>query len=336
MTNSFTESRNHFPVKQAWDALALGRMAARRDLTVIQKYHCARFYFMAGGIRNLYATLTRSGSHWSLLGIALARDLAQGGDGEYDFVDDAWIPRAGTIYTKLDWREPASDWDAVADPAILGIAETKRMVAEGRTGILPRPVLFHTHLSYFRLRTACLRQMKIAVMLRSIYDSMESKYHKHRTLLAMGVRPAEYLADATEPPAIDNDYNFPWAEIVDDAIEFYNSWGDVLVWHPTARLFHYDDLMAAPADSHKDLTDFWGLKLPRECLEEAFRRIRKDEMKKKLPAGNPDSTSRVAFRTQGAALTEERIGFIRERLARGLRHDLGYGLGWNRRRAARS
>lgn len=334
MANLNSARRNRFPVKQAWDTLALGRLIARRDFTVEQKIACVRFYFSAGGIRNLYATLTRSGSHWSLLGIAIARDLAAGGNGEFAFRGDAWIPGAGAVYTKLDWREPAQQWDADADPAILSIAETLRMVADRKAGVPVRPVLFHTHLPYFRLRAACLGRMNIAVLLRSIYDSMESKYHKHLTLLGMGVRPTEYLPGAAGPPGPENDYNFPWERLVDDAIEFYNSWGDIIQRHPFARLFRYDDLMAAPADAHKQLSDFWGLELPRDCLEEAFRRITKDEMKKKLPATDPDSTSRVAFRAQGAALTEDRAAFIRDRMERYLKHDFGYGLEWRPSKAA--
>lgn len=326
--------RNRFPLKQSWDALALGRLAARRDFTIAQKMACVRFYFTAGGIRNLYATLTRSGSHWSLLGLAIARDLAAGGDGEYDFKGDAWIPRAGAIYSKLDWREPTRSWDAEADPAILSVSETLRMVAAKRPDVLPRPVVFHTHLPYFRLRAACLGRMKTAVLLRSIYDSMESKYYKHLTLLGMGVKPMEYLPGVADPPSAANDYNFPWEQLVDDAIEFYNSWGDILHRDPSARLFRYDEMMASPADVHKELSDFWGLGLPYDCLDEAFRRITKDEMKMKLPAADPDSTSRVAFRTQGAALTEERAAFIRTRMERYIKHDLGYGLDWAPRKAA--
>jgi len=334
MATSNAQQRNRFPAKQAWDALALARLVARRDFTAQQKLACIRFYFTAGGIRNLFATLTRSGSHWSLLGIAIARDLAAGGDGEFEFKGDAWIPRAGAVYTKLDWRAPARAWDADADPAILSIAETLRMIDDNEAAILPRPLLFHTHLSYFRLRTACLGQMKTAVLLRSIYDSMESKYHKHLTLLGMGVQPTEYLSGAVDPPGPENDFNFPWEQLVDDAIEFYNSWGDIVQRHPNARMFRYDDMMAEPAEAHKQLTDFWDLDLPYEYLEEAFRRITKDEMKKKLPAADPDSTSRVAFRAQGAALTEDRTAFIRDRMERHLKHDFGYGLDWRPRKAA--
>jgi hypothetical protein len=334
MANIDARQCNRFPVKHGWDALALGRIVARRDFTIEQKLACMRFYFTAGGIRNLYATLTRSGSHWSLLGIAIARDLAAGGRGEYEFKGDAWIPGAGAIYTKLDWREPTGLWDANADPAILSIAETLRMVADRKAGVPARPVLFHTHLSYFRLRAACLGRMKIAVLSRSIYDSMESKYHKHLTLLGMGVQPTEYLPGAVAPPGPENDYNFPWEQLVDDAIEFFNSWGDVAQRHPSTRFFRYDDMMATPADTHKRLTDFWGLNLPQECLEEAFSRITKDEMKKKLPAADPDSTSRVAFRAQGATLTEDRMAFIRDRMERHLKHDFGYGLDWRPRKAA--
>lgn len=320
---------NRFPLKQARDAAALARIAASARYSFRQKSDCLKFYATAGGISNLFATLTRSGSHWSLLGIAIARDLAQGGDGEYYFQGDAWIPRAGAVYTKLDWREPLDDWDAEIDPAILSVVETRRMVREGRPGVLPRPLLFHSHLSYFRLRTMRLPNMKIAVVTRPIYDSMESKFHKHKVLIGMGVTPLESLSSRSHVPASEeNDYNFPWEKLVDDAIEFFNSWGDVMRWHRNISLFRYEDLLSDPVGGHKDMTDLWGLNLPRECLEEAFRRITKDEMKKRLPSSDVSSTSRVAFRTKGAAIPAERVAYIRDQLETRMIHDLGYGLNW--------
>jgi len=325
---------SRFPLKQGWDALSLARLALSPEYSVAAKARCLAFYFTAGGIRNLYATLTRSGSHWSLLGIALARDLAQGGKAEYDFVDDAWIPHAGTLYSKLDWREPAGVWDPKTDAAILPIAETLKMVKAGKPGVMSRPVLFHSHLPYCRIRCARLAQMRTAVMLRPIYDSMESKYHKHQIVIGMGLVPSEYRADANDPPSPANEFNFPWEALVDDAIEFYNSWGDALARHRNTALFRYDDLVADPPRAHKALTDFWGLNLPLECLEEAFRRISKAEMRKKIPSGDPSTTSRVAFRTQGAALSKARIAFIRDRLERGLIHDFGYGTEWRRTNVA--
>ena len=150
----------------------------------------------------------------------------------------------------------------------------------------------------------------------------------------MGVNPLEYLSDANNPPGPENDYNFPWEKLTDDAIEFYNSWGDILQRSGTAKLFRYDEMMTSPGDTHKDLSDFWELGLPHDCLEEAFRRITKEEMKNKIPSADPDSTSRVAFRAQGAALNEDRAAFIRERMERHLKHDLGYGLDWAPRKAA--
>lgn len=328
---------NRFPLKPLWDAAALGRIVISRGYSMRQKAACASFYFTAGGIRNLFPTLTRSGSHWSLLGVALARDLSQGGDGEFDFRGDAWIPRAGAVYTKLDWREPLDDWDAEADPAILSVVETRRMVREGRSGVLARPLVFHSHHPYFRLRTARLRDMRIVVVLRSIYDSMESKYHKHRVLIGMGVRPLEYRKDAgAAPPSAANDWHFPWDKLLGDAIEFFNSWGDALRWHPRIRVFRYEDLLADPAGAHKEITDFWGMNLPYSCLEEAFRRVSKERMRAKLPAGNVDATSRVAMRTAGAALTDERVDYIRHWLERRLVHDFGYGTVWSARGRARS
>ena len=334
-------ARNRFPLKHIWDSLALAQIYARRDLSLAGKSDCIRFYFGSAGIRNLFATLTRSGSHWSLLGIAIARDLAKGGVGEYEFMNDFLLPRSGVVYTKLDWREPTGDWDPVLDPAIFGIIHTKRNAAAtsgAQHGMKFDPIIFHTHHPYFRLRCARLKRMQVAVVLRSIYDSMESKYFKHITLLGMGVQPLEFESVATgecrPTPTPENEYNFPWKTLLGDAIEFYNSWGDAMKWHPNIRLFRYEDLLAEPAAAHQELTDYWGMDLPAECVEEAFRRITKEEMKKKLPGGRTETTSRLAIRNRGTTMPPARIELIREQLERRLVHDFGYGSHWSVRQAA--
>ena len=323
---------NRFPLKTAWDMLALGQVLVQRNLTVWQKGRCVQFYLTGGHIRNLFPTLTRSGSHWSLLGIALATHLKHGHSTDYVFSNDSWVPSAGAIYTKLDWREPTGMWDSEIDPAIHGILQTKIMRENGVTPLVPAPAVFHTHLSYFRLRCARLRGMQTVVVLRSIYDSMESKYHKHRTLLRMGMTPLEFAqcgsGEHAPPPSEESEFYFPWDHLLADATEFFNSWGSALRWHPNIRQYRYEDLVADPVDAHKEITDFWNLDLPHECLKEAFAQITKTEMAKKLPTSNLDGTSRVADRKQGAALPPGRIKYIRHWLDKRLLYDFGYGTEW--------
>ena len=330
----FHVAANRFPLKPLWDGLSLGRLIARRDLDWAQKRRCLNFYFDAADISNLYPTLTRSGSHWSLLGIAIAADLANGGDGEYDHGSDYWYPHGGAIYTKLDWREPAGDWDPELDSAIGSVYETKQRKNNLQPGQRPLfdPVVMHSHHPYFRLRCAHLKDMTIAVLVRNIYDSMESKYFKHQVLVRSGITPLEISTAGaqTETPSPDNDYLFPWETMLADAIAFFNSWGDVETWHPNIRVYHYDDLLADPAGVHKELTDFWGLNIPTECLTEAFRRISKEEMKKKIPQDAVARTPRIAFRTQSKTLPTERVAFIRDMLEQRLVHDFGYGHEWRK------
>jgi len=325
---------SRFPLKHIWDGLSIGRMLARHDLDRAQKRRCLRFYFDAAGIRNLYSTLTRSGSHWSLLGIALAADLANGGDGDYDYGNEYWFPHGGAIYTKLDWREPAGDWDVELDTAIGSIADTKRLKATPRSGQRPLfdPMVIHSHHAYCRLRSARLKDMRIAVLVRNIYDSMESKYFKHQVLLRRGVTPLEISTGGTpkEPPSVANDFLFPWDKLLADAVEFFNSWGDVATWHPNVRVCHYDALLADPTGMHKEITDFWGMNLPVDCLDEAFRRISKVEMKKKMSPAAANLNPRVAFRSKTETLPAARVGYIRHWLERRLIHDFGYGVDWRK------
>ena len=326
-------ARNHMPLKLAWDGMALAQLALRRDLNLRQKSAALRFYFDAGGVENLYPTLTRSGSHWSLLGLALAYDLANGGDGDYDYGDEFWLPHGNVIYSKLDWREPTNTFDPHADLAIGSIHYAKKRALEG-VGKGCLPLVYHSHHSYFRLRTARLKKMRVAILLRNIYDSMESKLYKHRVVVASGNTPLEVasISGSLPEPCEENDFNFPWDNLLNDAIEFYNSWGDVMRWHRSVCVFHYDDMMANPVDAHKRLSNFWGLDLPDECIEEAFKRVTKSAMKKKLPDHLGEHNPRVAFRKKSQTLTSERAAYIKTFLDRKLVHDFGYGSEWTTRK----
>ena len=79
---------NRFPIKDIWDALALEQVFLRPDFDLRQKLNCLRFYFDGGGINNLCATVPRAGNQWFCLSIAIALDLAAGGEGEYAFTDN--------------------------------------------------------------------------------------------------------------------------------------------------------------------------------------------------------------------------------------------------------
>ena len=305
----------------------------RRDLDLRQKSSALAFYMTAGAVDNLYPTLTRSGSHWSLLGLAVAYDLAKGGDGNYDYGDEFWLPHGNVIYSKLDWREPTDTFNPDADLAIGSIYYAKKRAREGKgNGCLP--MVYHSHHPYFRLRTLRLKKMRVAVLLRNIYYSMESKLYKHRVVVASGNTPLEVasIRGHLPEPKEENDFNFPWDNLLNDAVEFFNSWGDVMKWHPNIRVFHYDDMMADPASSHGELSKFWGLDLPQECIEEAFKRVEKSAMKKKLPVHLGEQNPRIAFRKKSQTLTSERAAYIKEWLEEKLIYDFGYGSDWTSHR----
>ena len=282
--------RSLVPYKTVWDGLALGQICLRRDLTAQQKKACLKFYFDAAGIGNLYASLTRCGSHWSFLSIHVALDLAAGGDGNYDYVDDLWIVAPGFRYTKLDWRTPmgrARDIGPVTDP-----------------------IIFHTHHPYSRLRSARLDEMQIAVTLRNLSDSIVSKFYK--------------LGGTPDNPTEEDALRFRWDSYIMDAIEFYNSWGVMSRRHRNLRVFRYEDLLTSPVDAHKELTDHWGLGLPYECLEEAFKLTTKEAMAKKLKAAGIGRQTRVSFRDKNAPLPDFARNRMLELIDKHLVYDFGF------------
>ena len=285
---------NRFPAKQIWDALALGQVILRPDLNPRQKFNCLKFYFDGGGINNLFATLTRSGTAWSILTIDLALDLANGGEGAYTYKDNFWHPQNGVRYAKLDWRMPAGNMN------------------DGVRWLATDPVYYHTHHPYYRTRCRRVKDMKVVIVVRSILESLESNFFKAAR------SPA--FPDTT----VEDEDSFPWNRNLDDAIEFYNSWGDVAKWHGNCLVLRYHERKADPVGTHKAITDFWDLDIPVECLEEALKRTSKKAMAEKIPQEEHGTVLRVSYRKERGVISKPRRDYILERLQRELIHDFGY------------
>jgi hypothetical protein len=296
---------NQFPLKHAWDALALAQVLIRGDLFygepvgIKGRLDAVRFYFDARGVRRLLATMTRSGTLWSQLTIHLALDLAAGGDGEYTY-DTLFWPRDGIPYRKLDWRTAMG-----TDAKVFGRKDGPPFAPT---------VYYHSHHPYFRIRCARLKDMKIVVVTRSILESLESKFIK-------------YSLDPDLPHVVRGDEDtFPWDKQISDEIEFYNSWGDVLTWHPNILHFTYHQLKATPVDCFRKILEFWGFDIPQWCVEEALRRSSKKAMKVKMSPIQQKTNLQVSYRgkEERGVLAESRKRHIVDRLKRELVHDLGY------------
>jgi hypothetical protein len=74
-----------------------------------------------------------------------------------------------------------------------------------------------------------------------------------------------------------------WDFYLSQSIEFFNSWGDVLTWHPGIKLFRYEDLLVDPIERHKEILDFWGFDVDEDCVREAVSLAMPEEMAKRMP-----------------------------------------------------
>jgi len=297
---------NRAPIKHAWDAAALGQVlcrgntSANENISFAQRMNCVKFYFNAAGIDQLLATMTRSGTLWTQLTIHLAIDLANGGDGEY-FYDGMFWPRDGFPYRKLDWRLPSGHWEQHLSRTDGGPDFTK-------------PFYFHTHHPYFRVRSAQLKNMKIVVITRSILESLESKYVK-------------YSNDQSNPSVLmDNEDSFPWGKMLNDEIEFYNSWGDVISWHENILHMTYHQMKAEPLVYFQKILKFWDLDVPEWCVEEALKRSSKIEMKKKMSENQVENNLQVSYRGKDkrGVISKVRKKIIIDHIDSKLIHYLGY------------
>ena len=205
-----------------------------------------------------------------------------------------WYPSCGTRWVRLDWRVPAE-----------GLENTMR-------GLVRNPINYHSVLPYYRLRCRQVKKMNIVILVRSVLESLESNFVK------IGGSPR--WPEIT----IDDESSFPWDRHLDELMEFYNSWGDYARHYSNCMIMRYHELKAEPLGSLKAISDFWGLDVPEECIEEALKRTSKNAMAEKVPKDQHETNLRVSFRKKRGFLSESLTNRILGRLQKELTHDFGY------------
>jgi hypothetical protein len=292
---------NRFPCKDAWDTLAIAQLLLRGDvanatpLSMTQKKACLRFYFDAGGVTRLLAVSNRSGARWLQLAIELALDLQRGGTGEYTFEQDHYYPDKGQLFARLDWRAPSGLW----------VEQHAR--ASGGPVLENLPFLV-THNNYAQLRTRRAAEMKTVFVTRSIPAIIASLYNKFANI--------ENRAGTS----------FDWDQYVGKAVDYFNSWGDVMTWHPAIRHYKYEDLKANPLATYMEILNFWGMPVDEANMAEGLFRASKQEMLKRMPSEAHENNLRISTKkkSQRRIIPEDRLCCIIEHLDRDLKYDFGY------------
>ncbi len=298
---------NRFPCKDVWDMLAIAQLLLRGDvanrtpLSVAQKKACLAFYFNAGGVSRLLAVSNRSGARWIQLAIELALDLQRGGSGEYVFEHDHYYPDKGQLFTRLDWRTPSGLW----------IEQHKRASCRP---VLERLQFLVTHNNYTQLRTRRVADMRTVIVTRSIPAIIASLYSKFAN------------ADSRASTSLDDEESFNWDWFVGKSVDYFNSWGDVMTWHPAIRHYKYEDLKADPLSTHMEILNFWGIQIDEVHMAEGLFRASKQEMLKRMPSDGHEKNLRISTKTktQRRVIPEDRLRWIIERLDRDLKYDFGY------------
>ena len=302
---------NRFPLKDLWDSLSVAQLLLRGDvsskspLSFAQKMKCLKFYFDAQGIDRLFVTTYRSGSRWSQLSMELALDLQNGGDGEYNYENDHFYPTKGQLFSRLDWRTPSGLW----------------LEHHARLGgpIIDKLTFFVSHNNYSQLRTRQASKMKTIVVTRSIPAALASLYSK----LSM--------AESHAGISLNDEDSFPWDRMIGNMINYFNSWGDVMTWHPAIRHYKYEDIYAEPVRTHMEMLAFWGLPVEEKHMATALGLTSKQEMLKRMPVEIEKKNFRVSTKSKAERqiLSESRFRSIIDRLNRELKYDFGYNFNYD-------
>lgn len=302
---------NRFPLKDTWDILAATQLVLRGDvanhtpLSVHQKLNCLKFYFTGNGIERLFAISNRSGSRWSQLSLELAIDLQNGGSGQYVFENDHFYPTKGQLFSKLDWRTPSGLW--------------LQQHARKSGPIIDELRFLVTHNNYSQLRTRRVKNMKTVLVTRSIPAVIASLYSK---LTAVDEHKDVSYADEDR---------FELDAYIGRLVNFFNSWGDVMTWHPNILHFKYEDIYENPVQTHMEMLNFWNLPVHEQNMIEALARTSKKEMLNHMPKGSEKKNNRISTKskTERRVFSESRFRYIIDRLNRDLKYDFGYNFNYD-------
>lgn len=302
---------NSFPYKDLWDIMALTQLFLRGDvanevpLSFEQKSKCLQFYFNAEGTSRLLAVSNRSGARWIQLAIELALDLQAGGKGEYVFENDHYYPTKGQLFTRLDWRSPSGLWEQ----------QHQRLAGP----VIDRKLFLVTHNNYNQLRSRKISQMQTVLVTRSIPAIIASLISKLSSREDQNGTPSEGAS------------TFDWKPFMGKSVDFYNSWGDVMKWHPAIRHYKYENLKADPLGTHMEMLDFWGLPVDEDVMREALFRSSKKEMLKRMPLSQDSPNLRVSMRTQTErrVISGNELRHIVDVLNQELAYDFDYNFDYN-------
>jgi hypothetical protein len=259
-----------------------------REILIREALECAKFYFTAYGVRRLCVTLPRSGHNYTLRIINSAWDIAQGGTGEYYYDEEKAVWKPAYLQAAFDWRTP---------------------VKKVRTDSLKleRPIIFHSHLPYHHIENFQKKNMRIVVLVRNIFDQLESLFVLHKGHNTLEQKQDEFISEG----------------YVDMSIGFYNSWGKFLERH-NSLLVKYEKLIQNPCETVKSISDFCGLNLPESSIQAAVAKCSREKMLKRIPQNQLQKNPRVSIKSHNGIFSDAAVEFIRSRIEKCLRYNLGY------------
>lgn len=211
--------RNSFTGRLVRTVPSLANLLLSPDLSAAQKRNCVRLYFKGKQARGLFATLPRSGWHYLTLLIGVTLDLAEGGDGQYDFYDKAERGAAGRKAFHVRGRE-------------LKTAPLDWRLGYGTPTIPKDPEILNTHMPYYRITTLDAPNMRTVILVRNAWAVLESLLDKFE------------IAVEDYDGFIDGTLNRPY--LFKDMLRFLNSWATQLNRNNT-MLVRYEDLMKNPS-----------------------------------------------------------------------------------------
>ncbi|MCK4782564.1 MAG: sulfotransferase domain-containing protein, partial [Desulfobacteraceae bacterium] len=207
------------------------------------------------------STLPRSGTNYIIALLTSASDIASGGSGEYQYVDEAWVFDIELVY-----------------PSVLhNFVEVLK-----KDGPVSPNFFMFAHHPVQRTNMFDVESMKAVFTVRNIFDQLES-----------------WLLHTFEDSSAQDE--FIKKGYVGKTIEHFNYWGDFIsgpdkVADKNYVCIRYEDMISEPLNNLRRIVRLWNLDIEESALSAAVELCGREKMMSKIPSNLIDSNKRVVVR----------------------------------------
>ncbi|MBN1392867.1 MAG: sulfotransferase domain-containing protein [Sedimentisphaerales bacterium] len=254
-------------------------------------FKAGRIFAISRSNRRFLSTLPRSGTHYITCLLTSALDIANGGTGEYCFINNKWVHNISLLY-------PAT---------VHNLVEALKLDRP-----ISKDLFMFSHHPIQKTNMFDINSMKVVFTVRSIPEQLES-----------WLLHTSQFKGFSENEFIEHGY-------IEKTIDYFNYWGDFIsdskkVPGRDYVCIKYEEMVSEPMENLLRIVNLWDLHLDKSSLEKAIDLCSREKMKAKIQTNLMGSNMRLTVRdNRGKLFSEESVSYIKRCIDKNLKYDFGY------------